>query len=262
MSIESQDDLAGMQGVGRTVALILQEMTAAVCVGMTTADLDDIGGAAMRRYSARSAPQLTYGFPGFTCISVNDEIVHGVPGDRRLRSGDVVKIDVTAEQGGYIADAARTIIVGTASTPASRLRASAIGALEAGLTAARAGRRVSVIGRAIEDRVRRDGFSVVRELCGHGVGRTIHEPPNVPNYEDRFSRDVLTDGLVIAIEPMLTVQPSRAVQGRDGWTIRTHDGSVAAHEEHTVVIRRCSSCADSSILSDHKPVRALTSNHD
>ena len=238
MSIKSPRDLAGMQCVGRTVALILHEMMAAVCVGMTTTKLDGIGGVAMRRYSARSAPQLTYGFPGFTCISVNDEIVHGVPGDRRLRSGDVVKIDVTAEQGGYIADAARTVFVGAPSPQASRVRASTIAALEAGLTAARAGRRVSVIGRAIEDQARRDGFSVVRELCGHGVGRTIHEPPNVPNYEDRFSRDLLTDGLVIAIEPMLTVEPCRAVQGRDGWTIRTHNGSVAAHEEHTVVIRR------------------------
>src|SRR5262245_24941783 len=111
MSIKSPRDLAGMQCVGRTVALILHEMMAAVCVGMTTAKLDGIGGAAMRRYSARSAPQLTYGFPGFTCISVNDEIVHGVPGPRRLEPGDVVKIDGTAALGGYIADAATTILL-------------------------------------------------------------------------------------------------------------------------------------------------------
>jgi methionyl aminopeptidase len=237
VSIESAADLAGMERAGRTVALILQEMTAAARVGMTTAELDSIGAVAMKRYGARSAPQLAYGFPGFTCISVNDEIVHGVPADRRLRSGDVVKIDVTAEHGGYIADAARTVIVGPASTLALRLRASAIAALEAGLAVARAGQRVSAIGRTIEDRVRRDGFSVIRELCGHGVGRTIHEPPNVPNYEDRFSHDVLTYGLVIAVEPMLAARPSRAVQRQDGWTISTHNGSLAAHEEHTIVIR-------------------------
>jgi methionyl aminopeptidase len=103
---------------------------------------------------------------------------------------------------------------------------------------ARAGQRVSVIGRAVEDRARRDGFAVVRELSGHGVGRAIHEAPNVPNYENRFSRDMLTDGLVIAIEPMLTTRPSRAVQRPDGWTISTHDGGLAVHEEHTVMIQR------------------------
>jgi methionyl aminopeptidase len=237
MSIESQNDLTGMRRVGRTVALILEEMSAAVRVGMTTAELDSIGAAAMKQHGARSAPQLTYGFPGFTCISVNEEIVHGVPGARRLRSGDVVKIDVTAEQEGYIADAARTVIVGSASAVVRRLRASAVAALNAALVAARAGERVSVIGRAVEGQARRDGFSVIRELCGHGVGRAIHESPNVPNYEDRTSSDVLTEGLVIAVEPMIAAKPSRAVQRPDGWTISTDKGSLAAHEEHTIVIR-------------------------
>jgi methionyl aminopeptidase len=227
-----------MQRVGRTVALILQEMRATVREGMTTAELDAVGAAAMKRYGARSAPQLTYGFPGYTCISVNDEIVHGIPGDRRLRSGDVLKIDVTAEQSGFVADAARTIVLGAASAVAARLRNSAIASLNAGLSVARAGTPVSAIGRAVEDRARRDGFAVIRELCGHGVGRAIHEMPNVPNYQDPSSRAVLSDGLVIAIEPMLAARPSRAVRGRDGWTISTHNRSLAAHEEHTVVIRR------------------------
>jgi methionyl aminopeptidase len=238
VSIESQADLVGMQRVGRTVALVLQEMRATVRVEMTTADLDGIAAVAMKRYGARSAPRMTYGFPGYTCISVNDEIVHGIPGDRRLRSGDVLKIDVTAEQSGYVADAARTIVLGAASRAVVRLRDSAIASLNAALAAAHAGKPVSAIGRAVEDRARRDGFAVIRELCGHGVGRAIHEMPNVPNYEDSSSRAVLSDGLVIAIEPMLAARPSRAVQGRDGWTISTHNGSLAAHEEHTVVIRR------------------------
>ena len=237
MSIESAADLAGMQQVGRTVALVLQEMTASLRVGMTTAELDNVGAAAMKRYGARSAPQFTYGFPGFTCVSVNDEIVHGVPSARRVQFGDVVKIDVTAEQGGYVADAARTIVVGCASSLALRLRASAVAALRAALEAARAGERVSVIGRAIQAQAARDGFFVIRELCGHGVGRAIHEPPQVPNYE-HVSPDMLTDGLVIAIEPMLAARPSRAVQRQDGWTISTHNGSLAAHEEHTVMIRQ------------------------
>ncbi len=238
MSIESAEDLRGLRHVGRIVALVLAEMVAAAAQGITTAALDAIGGAAMKRLGARSAPQAAYGFPGFTCISVNDEIVHGVPRSRRLSTGDVLKIDVTAEAGGYVADAARTVIVGRGSALASRLRQSTIAALRAALTAARAGEPVSAIGRAVERQARTDGFAVVRELCGHGVGRSIHEEPEVPNYENRWQRDLLTDGLVIAVEPMLTTSPARAVEMRDGWTIRTSNGALAAHEEHTIVIRR------------------------
>jgi methionyl aminopeptidase len=148
-----------------------------------------------------------------------------------------VKIDVTAEQGGYIADAARTVILAPSSSEAARLHRTAVVALDEAVRAARAGARVSAIGRAVEQRARADGFSVVRELCGHGVGRAIHEEPSVPNYEMPFSRDVLTDGLVIAIEPMLSARRTRAVQMPDGWTIRTGDGSLAVHEEHTIIVR-------------------------
>ena len=129
MSVESPGDLVGMKDVGRAVALILAEMKAAVAVGMSTAELDAVAAAAMTRLGVRSAPRETYGFPGFACISVNDEIVHGVPGPRRLRAGDVVKIDVTATASGYVADAARTVILGPASTAAERLRGSAVAAL-------------------------------------------------------------------------------------------------------------------------------------
>jgi methionyl aminopeptidase len=238
MSIESRADLAGMQRIGSTVAFILQEMCAAVRVGMSTAELDQVGAAAMKRHGARSAPQMTYGFPGFTCISVNEEIVHGIPGPRRLNGGDVVKIDVTAEQDGYVADAARTVILKPRSHMASRLHSSAKAALHVAMSVARAGARVSVIGRAVHEQAKRDGFAVIRELSGHGVGRAIHEDPQVPNYEDRFSRDMLTEGLVIAVEPMFASDPARAVQMADGWTIRTNNGSLAVHEENTIIIRR------------------------
>jgi methionyl aminopeptidase len=238
MSIDSQEDLVGMQRVGEVVANVLDEMAAAVRPGMTTGELDAIGEAALTRHGARSAPQLAYGFPGFTCISVNDETVHGVPGARALEPGDVVKIDVTAELGGYIADSARTVVLQPASAMGRRLRNSAVAALDRALAVARAGEYVSVIGRAVEAQARHDGFSVVRELCGHGVGRKIHEAPTVPNYEDPFSRTRLTEGLVIAVEPMLTARPSRAVDAGDGWTIQTHNRSLAVHEEHTIVITR------------------------
>jgi methionyl aminopeptidase len=236
MSIESAGDLAGMQRVGRVVALTIAEMKAAARTGMTTAQLDAVAANAFRRYGAQSAPQLAYGFPGVTCISVNDEIVHGIPGPRQIQPGDVLKIDVTAELGGYIADAATTILVPPVRPISARLKQTAVEALQSALRAARNNERVSVIGRAVEAAARRSGFSVVRELCGHGVGRKIHEPPQVPNYESRFSRDLLTKGLVIAVEPMLTASPSTAVEDEDGWTIRTRDRGLAVHEEHTIVI--------------------------
>lgn len=236
MSIESAGDLAAMQQVGRIVALTIAEMRAAARVGMTTAELDNVAAATFKRFGARSAPQFTYGFPGVTCISVNDEIVHGIPGPRRLEPGDVLKVDVTAELDGYIADAATTILLPPVKLIAMLLKQTASAALTAALSVARTGERLSVIGKAVESEARRSGFAVVRELCGHGVGRAIHEQPSVPNYEDRFSRTVLTEGLVIAVEPMLTESPSRAFEAADGWTIRTRNGCLAVHEEHTIVI--------------------------
>ena len=225
-----------MRRVGRIVALTIAEMRAAVRVGMTTAELDTVAAAVFKRYGVRSAPQLTYGFPGVTCISINDEIVHGIPGPRRLRPADVLKVDVTAELEGYIADAATTILLPPVSPIGARLKQAASAALTAALSVARTGERVSAVGKAVESEAKRSGVAVVRELCGHGVGRQIHEQPSIPNYEDRFSRDVLTEGLVIAVEPMLAESPSRAVQAADGWTIRTRNGCLAAHEEHTLVI--------------------------
>jgi methionyl aminopeptidase len=235
MSIESPNDLAGMKRVGRVVADVLDAMRRAIRTGRTTRELDEIAARRLAFHGARSAPRQSYDFPGYTCISVNEEIVHGIPGDRVIQAGDVVKIDVTAELDGYIADAARTVLVGQATPLARKLRASAINALERALAVARAGERVGAIGRAVHAQAMRDGFAVARELAGHGVGRKIHEPPNVPNF-DSGSREKLTDGLVIAIEPMLTAIPARCVEGSDGWTIRTHNRSLAVHEEHTVVI--------------------------
>ena len=236
MSIESRDDLLGMTRVGDVVSRVLDEMQAATRPGMTTGDLDAIGARALRRQGARPAPRELYGFPGFTCISVNEEIVHGVPGVRRLEPGDVVKLDVTAELDGYIADAARTVLLPPVDPITSRLTRTAREALQRALGVARSGEYISAIGRAVETHAVRQGFSILRELCGHGVGRHIHEAPEVPNYEKQGSRDRLTEGLVIAIEPMLTVRPSSVVEGIDGWTVSTRSRMVAVHEEHTVVI--------------------------
>jgi methionyl aminopeptidase len=171
-------------------------------------------------------------------ISVNDEIVHGIPGARRIHAGDIVKIDVTVEKDGYVADAARSVVAAPAGAAAHRLVACATAAFHAALAVARAGVRVNEIGRAVEREVRRRGFSVVEGLTGHGVGRAIHEAPSVPNQYDPLQRDVLTEGLVITIEPMISAGSPQPVQDEDGWTIRTRDGSLSAHHEHTLVITR------------------------
>lgn len=236
MSIESDLDLAGMREAGRVTTETLDALQAAVAVGITTAGLDAIASDVLKKNGARSAPALVYGFPGTVLISVNDEIVHGVPGLRRLREGDLVSLDVTIEKDGFVADAARSVIVGTGSKTAERLIDVANVALRQALAVARAGVKVNAIGRAVQTEVHRHGFSVVRGLCGHGVGRTIHEEPTVPNVYDRSQRDVLTEGLVITIEPMITAGSSYPVQDADGWTLRTKDGSLAAHCEHTLVI--------------------------
>lgn len=236
MSIETDRDWTGMRRVARIVRLTLDAMEKEVRPGVSTAELNEVAAAVFAAHGAQSAPTLVYGFPGSALISVNDEVVHGVPGERRLKRGDVVKLDVTTEKDGYMADAARTVVVEGGSDEAHLLARCARRAFEKALAVATAGRRVSEIGRVVEQEVRGHGFQVVRGLDGHGIGRTIHEPPSVPNYFNPRQRDVLTEGLVITIEPIISAGSGRAVEGGDGWTIRTADGRLAAHYEHTIVI--------------------------
>jgi methionyl aminopeptidase len=237
MTIESKNDLASMRAVGQLVARALREMREAARPGLTTAELDDVGAAFLKRRGARSAPQLTYDFPGFNCISVNDEVVHGVPGLRVLRPGDVVKIDVTAELDGYMADAAITVVLPPVSRRARQLASCARAAFKKAVATAADGVRVSELGRVVETEVERWGHAVVRQMCGHGVGRALHEKPSVPNFFSPFTPGVLRDGLVIALEPIVSESQTDVEEGADGWTVRTANGCLAAHHEHTIVIR-------------------------
>jgi methionyl aminopeptidase len=236
MSITSEADWRGLRDVGHVVHLTLEALEQHTAPGITTGELDKIAKDVFDTHGARSAPALTYGFPKTVLISVNDEIVHGIPGNRRLKAGDIVKLDVTAEKNGYVADAAKTVVLDGATGVKRRLAVCAEAAFEAALAVARAGVPVNAIGRAVEETVIRAGFSVVRALEGHGVGRTIHEPPNVPNYFNRRQKDILTEGLVITIEPLIAAGKGVVYQDSDGWTIRTNDGSPTAHHEHTLVI--------------------------
>jgi methionyl aminopeptidase len=238
LSINEPEELEALRAAGAVVRRVLEAMKREVRPGITTAQLDAIGAAVMAENGARSAPASVYKFPGSNCISLNDEAVHGVPGQRELRTGDLLKLDVTIEKNGFMADAAETVPVGEVTPEAQRLMACARRAFEKAMLVARAGFRVSEIGRAVEREVRRDGFSVIRELGGHGIGRTIHEQPRIPNYPDPEARELLTEGLVIAVEPIIAAGSGRAILAEDGWTMKTADRRPAAHYEHTIVVTK------------------------
>src|ERR1700729_3996186 len=231
MSINGPEELAGMRAAGAIVCLMLSAMKSAVRPGITTADLDEVGAGVMRQHGARSAPALVYKFPGVNCISVNDEAVHGIPGKRALETGDLVKLDVTIEKDGFMADAAITVPVGEVTEERRNLVACAERAFAKAMLVARAGFRVWEIGRAVEREVRRCGFSVIRELAGHGIGRTIHEAPRVPNYADARDNQILTEGLVITVEPIIAAGSGRTFVAPDQWTIVTADHRPSAHYE-------------------------------
>lgn len=236
MSIETPEELEGLRAAGRIVAEALRAMRRAARPGVTTGDLDAIAARIFRRAGARSAPQLTYGFPGATCISVNEEAVHGIPGPRRLREGDLVKLDASAELDGFYADACVSVGVGRSRPATTRLAAAARHSLAQALRAARAGAPQSVIGATIEREAGARGYAVCAELMGHGIGRRLHEAPDVPNVYVPQLTAALTDGLVLTVEPIVSAGSGAVRQGRDGWTVCTADGALCAQEEHTIVV--------------------------
>jgi len=237
MSIENHKDLAGLKEVGQIVHLAIVAMRSIVRPGVSTQELAAVGGQVMRRNGARSAPALVYGFPGDALISINDEAVHGIPSaSRKVQPGDLVKLDVTFEKDGFMADAAITVPVEPVAEPARRLALCAESAFRKAMQFARANCRICEIGRAIEHEARASGFRVIRELSGHGIGRTIHEPPRVPNFDDATATQRLRAGQVITVEPIVAMGSGVAEETGDGWTVRTADGCLSAHYEHTLVI--------------------------
>ncbi len=239
MTIDSESELAKLKAVGAVVARTLRTMAAALEPGMTTKELDDVGRQCLDAHGARSAPEITYGFPGATCISIHPAIAHGVPGDRAIAAGDLINIDVSAEIEGSFADTGASFIVPPAS-PAKRAVCRATRkALNRAVGAARAGLPINVIGKTVETFARKRGFSVIVNLAGHGVGGALHEAPaNVLSFYDGGDRRMLHEGMVIAVEPFLSTGASQAEQGDDPWTLVTPPQFLTAQYEHSIVVTR------------------------
>ncbi len=235
MTISNADELDGLKAIGRIVANTMQAMAKAVEPGMTTADLDRIGRAYLEREGAQSAPEATYGFPGATCISVNEEIAHGIPGQRVLQTGDLVNIDVSASKNGYFADTGATFRLGPMRPALERLCRDGRRAMQLGIAQVRPGRPLSGIGTAIGSFAKARGYTLIRNLASHGVGRALHEEPaEVATWPNRDRRPIHR-GLVLTVEPFLSRGGHWAVEGDDGWTLYSEPRAAAVQYEHTVV---------------------------
>lgn len=237
ITIRSFEELLKLEEASRVVLETLDAVEKAVVAGVTTEELDRVAEAEIRRRGARPAFIGYRGYPKTLCTSINDEVVHGIPAKRSLKEGDIIGIDCGAVADGYYGDAARTIAVGRVSAERLRLLEVTRTALEAGIAAAHPGRRVSDIGAAVESIALAHGYGVVRDFVGHGVGTSLHEDPQVPNYGPGGRGGVLKSGMVLAIEPMFNLGRAEVSVDRDGWTVRTRDGSASAHFEYTIAIR-------------------------
>lgn len=238
MVIKTQDELMALREIGQICGMTLKHMQAHVRPGITTLELDQIGEAFLEKHGAKSAPRVTYQYPGGTCISINDVAAHGIPGPLVIQPGDLVNIDVSAEKNGFFGDTGASMGVEPISEEARKLLEYGKLALDAAIKAARAGQPINAIGRASEQVARKGGFSIIRELPGHGVGRGLHEPPSVPGYFDKRFNARLKEGLVITIEPFLAYGVGRIQEESDGWTLRTVDKQLVVQFEHTAVITK------------------------
>jgi len=234
--IKSDKEIDAMRQAGRILAAILRIMTEQLKPGMKTRELDVIADRELKKHGAKASFKGYHGFPANLCVSVNDEIVHGIPGGRVLHEGDIVSLDFGTIFNGFQADAAVTVGVGKVNAKAKQLMEATEGALEAGINEARHGARLGDISAAIQNHAESRGFSVVREYTGHGIGREMHEEPQIPNFGIPGSGPVLKRGMALALEPMVNAGDWHTRQGDDHWTVTTVDGSLSAHFEHTIVI--------------------------
>jgi len=236
MTITKEDELDGLRKIGRIVANTMQAMANTLEPGMTTRELDMIGQRLLEIEGAVSAPESAYGFPGATCISVNEEVAHGVPGDRIIAAGDLVNIDVSASKDGYFADNGASFRVGRVAPALDRLCRDGRRAMEVGIAQVASGKPIAGIGNAIEKYASARGYTLIRNLASHGVGRSLHEEPHeVPTWATRGDRRRIGKGLVLTVEPFLSRGGCWATEGDDGWTLYSNPVAPVVQYEHTVV---------------------------
>jgi methionyl aminopeptidase len=234
--LKSDNEIQKMRSACQVAAAVLREIGQFLQPGQFTNQIDRFAAQCIKLHRARSAFLGYRGFPGTICISINDEVVHGIGGDRRINFGDIVSVDCGVILNGFVGDTAATFVVGGCSPQSQRLIDVTEQALSEGISKAVVGNRVSDISRAIQSRVESSGYSVVREFVGHGVGRSIHEDPQIPNFVTAGRSEWLKAGMTLAIEPMVNAGKSGVKILKDGWTVVTQDGSLSAHFEHTVLI--------------------------
>ncbi len=234
--LRSPREIERMREAAKVVVFTLKELKKAVKPGVSTKDLDDLAARIFREKGAISGSLNYHGYPGHICVSVNEEVVHGIPGSRRLREGDVVKLDVAASLDGFFADSTMTYPVGQVKPDVARLLKVTNEALHRGIDKARPGNRLTDISHAIQKHVETNGFAIVRAFVGHGVGRSMHEPPQVPHFGAPHQGPILRPGMVLAIEPQVNMGTPEITILDDHWTAVTKDGKYSAHFEHTVAI--------------------------
>ncbi len=238
MSIESNKDLLGIRAISEVVGVTLKKMRDYAQAGMSTKELDEYGGRLLKDYGAKSAPRLTYNFPGWTCISVNEEIAHGIPSDKKiLQEGDLVNIDVSAELNGFWSDNGGSFVLGQDINNHARLVNSSKEILFKAIQNIKSGVRIADIGGLIENEAKKSGFNVIKNLTGHGVGKSLHESPHeIACYYDRFNKGRFRKNTVVAIETFISTKAMHAHVLSDGWTLSGRDGSFVAQHEHTIVV--------------------------
>jgi methionyl aminopeptidase len=234
--LKNERDLVAMRPACRLAATVVEEVAGFVRPGLTTKEIDEFAGSRIRAHGAKSAFLGYRKYPCQICISVNEEVVHGLAGSRRVEFGDIISLDVGVILNGFVGDTAKTVAVGGCDVKAQRLMDVTQQALVAGIAQARPGNRVVDISRAVQDCVESNGYSVVREFVGHGVGRNLHEDPQIPNFVDRGPSPKLKPGMTLAIEPMVNAGGPGVKILKDGWTVISQDGSLSAHFEHTVLV--------------------------
>ena len=236
MTITHEDELEKLRAIGRLVARTLTAMSQALEPGITTQELDNLGRALLERDGARSAPELTYDFPGATCISIGPDCAHGIPDDTKVKAGDLVNIDVSAELDGFFGDTGGSFAVPPVTNRVERLCRDGRRAMWTGIRAVKSGGRLNEIGRSIEGFAKRNGYSLVRNLASHGVGRSLHDDPGeIPTWHDPTDHRIIPEGLVFTIEPFLSLGADWVEEQADGWTLRPPKGQPTVQYEHTLV---------------------------